>query len=801
MQIFRKIFRVWLCILYTSSALFAQSPEDKIDFKNFNSKLLYELISNQINAIRDSLGIHKLSKDSILELAARNHASYILKSEEISHLQSEPQFATLEKRIEYFKGTHEKLSEIIEVIYIDKPTQIYKKKESIKIYTYQQAADFYIQNSIHTSDHYEILTKRDFYTTALAFATNAERKCIYTVNVFGSRPFKTHHILKHKDHKKVFYPSKKINIENAYGIQPYNEKICAKCVEKIQTIPDFISYGLVVENNKIYFKFSDIEWFEKTFPEGSEAIAVDVVHIDQYPCGDGNMLHRSPIHDGIMFKPLSKSEILKNNLRKDEKSIYTYMGDCPFTNSDEYELSMILIKENTLCSYLIHTPPVLTSSGLIETDLYSDTLSKSEILKNKNLRFSIPFEKAKFEYQEKDIKPFYDSLHLNKFDIKELVIVAYSSVEGSGEKNLELQKKRAQSIVKILQSLQMDSIKTTIRTLENWDQFFRDIKNTPFAYLATLDKPAIKEKLKQDSLLMALEPILKRHRKAFITLKVEKKIDLTGNKYDLIPHYKTALAKKDISNASSLQASLFDAVSNKEISFGSIENIQIPKSKEYAQLINNDIIFRYNHSYPMDYIKALDEAAALDPSNVFIKFNLYNLQLLNWAKEPLSVSNPDPIIKNIKTLFNTKIDKKLVNQLYLNYYILVSDFYKNNQKYKYRDQAVDIIKKYYKTFDASQKDLLTLANYFVRHGRRDYAIELLTSNMQSGDYDEEMLFFYLCLLIGEVEAYDKYSIVTFMKKAQEINKTRFCKLFGEDKLYFQIFKNEDVKYMYCENCK
>ncbi|MCS6823750.1 MAG: hypothetical protein NZ529_05600 [Cytophagaceae bacterium] len=767
---------------------YSQNPDDKIDFKNFNHSFLAELINQQINALRDSIKAPKLTKDSILELAAKNHAVYILKSDQISHLQPDPLFANLEKRVEYFKGTQEKLSEIIEVIYIDKPTQIYKKKETIKIYTYGEAADFYIQNSINTSDHYEILTQKHFYTTAIAFAVNPDRKCIYVVNVFGSRAFKPHHMVKHKTHKKTFYPSKKINIDNAYGIKPYDDKVCAKCVEKFQSIPDYVSYGLKVENNKIYFHFSNLEWFEKVFNEGSEAIAADVLHLDQYPCNDGNMLHRSPVHDGILFRPFSKSEILKNNLRKDENAVWVYLGDCPYTNPNEYNLSLLLINNNTLCGYYINSPPVNATTGLIETEFYSDTLSKSEISKNKNLRFSIPFEKAKSEYSEKDIKPFYDSLHLNKFDIKELVIIAYSSVEGSTEKNSELQKKRAQSIVKVLQSSQMDSIKTTIKTLENWDQFYREIKNTPYAYLASLDKATIKEKLKQDSLLTALEPILKRHRKAFVTLKVEKKIDLTKNKSELIPHYKTALAKKDFANASALQASLFDAVMNKEISYGTMENISIPKSKEYAQLINNDIIFRYNNGYEMDYVKALEEVSALDPSNVFIKFNLYNMQLLNWYKDPSSMNNPDPLIKNIKTLFNTKIDKKLANQLYLNYYILVSDYYKNNQKYKYRDQAVDIVKKYHKTFDATQKDILTLANYFVRHGRRDYSIEILTPYIQSGEYSEDMLFFYLSLIQSDIESYERYSTVALMKRASEMNKTRFCKLFGEETLHSNCSK-------------
>ena len=798
----RKLTYLLTFLLFLKIAISqAQSPTDKIDLKKFNDRYLAELINNKINTLRDSLKLHKLEKDSILEMAAKNHSSYIKKTDDISHLQPTPEFSTLDKRVEYFKGTQEKLSEIIDVIYLDKPTQVYKEKETRKIYTYGEAADFYFKNSFNTSAHYEIMTKKEFYTSGISFGVNEERKCIYVVQVFGSRAYKFHHSVKHKNNKKTFYPSKKLNIENAYGIQPYDDKICTKCVEKFNLVPDYVKCGLTVEDKKIYFNFSDLTLFEKTFPDGDEAIAVDVLHLDQYPCNAGNMLHRSAIHDGILFKPVSKSDILKNNTLKDSKKIKVFLGDCPFTNPDEYELSLLLIKANTLCDYRMSAPLPQVRTEIMEVDLYTDTLSKAEVLKKKNLRFSIPFERSKAEFQEKDIKPFYDSLNLNKFNIKELTIFAYSSIEGSAEKNLELQKQRAQSIVKVLQSFQLDSIKTVIRTIENWDQFFRDVKTTPYAWMSTLDKPTIKEKLQQDSMLVALEPILRKERKAIVTLKVVEKIDLEGDKQVLMKHYMTALSKKDVTNASVLQSTLFDAITSKEMKYDMMGLIAIPKTKEFAQMINNDVIFRYMNNIEGDYVKTLEEASTLDPSNSFIKFNIYNIQLKSWADSTAMVSSPDPIIKNIKTLFNTKVDKKMVNQIYLNYYILVTDLYKQNQKYKYRDDAVGLVKKYYKTIEATQKDYLTLANYFIANGRNDYALEVLQPIIQGGEYSEDILFTYLSLTISDYNNYEKNSTVSLMKKAKELNKYRFCKLYGVEKLKFQLFKNEDIKDMYCETCK
>jgi len=787
-------------LLYSSFQLIAQGPTDKIDLKKFNEKLLSDLIYEKINALRDSVKSYTLAKDSILNLAAKNHSEYIKKTDDISHLQPTPEFSTLEKRVEYFKGTQEQLSEIVDVIYLDKPTQVYKDKNIIKIYTYNEAADFYFRNSFNTAAHYDIFVGKSLHTSGISFGINEERKCIYVINVFGSRAFKFHHSVKHKNNKKTFYPSKKINIENAYGIEPYKENVCRKCVEKFNLIPDHISYGFIVENNKIYFTFSDEAYFGKMFPDGDEALAVDVVHIDQYPCNTGNMVHRSVVHDGILFSPISKSDILKNNLLKEKNQIKVLIGDCPYSNPDEYDLSLLLIKTNVLCDYKYNYKLPASKTEIMGIDFYTDTLSKSEISKKKTLRFVIPFEKAKFEYSNKDIKPFYDSLNLNKFNIKDLTIFAYSSVEGSVEKNLELQKKRAQSIVKVMQSFQLDSIKTIVKTIENWDQFFREIKNTPHAWLASLDKATIKEKLQNDSLLTALEPLLKKERKAVITLKVEEKIDLAKDNQETIKHFMNALAKKDVANASIIQSNLFDAVVSGEIKYDMIGLVALPKTKEFAQLINNDIIFKYNNKIPGDYIKNMEEASALDPSNLFIKFNIYNLQLKSWADSSVLVSNPDPIIKNIKALFGSKVDKKIVNQLYLNYYILVSDLYKSTQKFKYRDESVALVKKYYKTIEATPKDILVLSNFFIAHGRKDFATEILQPLIESGEYDEDILFTYLKCTIDDFNSYEKNNTVSLAKKANELDKERLCNLFGTEKLKFQLLKSEELKSIFCESC-
>ena len=82
----------------------------------------------------------------------------------------------------------------------------------------------------------------------------------------------------------------------------------------------------------------------------------------------------------------------------------------------------------------------------------------------------------------------YNSLSLTDFNIRKINIKAYASVEGSLERNLKLQKQRASSIARSLQSFQKPTIAIEVSSSENWVEFLNDIEKTDFEYLKTLSE-------------------------------------------------------------------------------------------------------------------------------------------------------------------------------------------------------------------------------------------------------------------------------------------------------------------------
>ena len=87
------------------------------------------------------------------------------------------------------------------------------------------------------------------------------------------------------------------------------------------------------------------------------------------------------------------------------------------------------------------------------------------------LKFTVPFEKNKFDYKEADMLPFLNSLQEPDFIINGLFISAFSSIEGDSVSNVKLQKKRSESIIKALASMQKQGVVTNVKTGDSWELF------------------------------------------------------------------------------------------------------------------------------------------------------------------------------------------------------------------------------------------------------------------------------------------------------------------------------------------
>ncbi len=610
--------------------------------------------------------------------------------------------------------------------------------------------------------------------------------------------------------------------QNVYDIKrPQKDYIkkCGKCMEVLNTMPPEVQFGLQSDEfGNIYFLITNKTWFDKLFKKKYDGISVDIVLKEQYTCGKKNNIRTSWASKGTLIPPMYLKDLKKNMLITEYGAVIVKVGEIPKELIDkELELNILLLKNKYLCHYSYFFNIKSYRWSLLDMGLYMDTitylterdtsvsLKEKVVYHNKTLKFVIPFEKNKSEFSTKDIQPLYDSLRLTDFNISNIDIRAYSSVEGSEKRNIELQEKRAKSIIDALQSFQIPKIKQKVSASENWVEFYKDISSSSFEYLTKMTKNQIKEKLKNKNLLLKIEPYLKNHRKAVLFINLEKKntVVLSTSK-QILDAFEKSIKEKNIAEAIEIQKNIFSKILDNKLPSSFINTINIPEKTEYSLLLNNQVAIKYMTDETDLYSTylAYKHLQDLFPKDGHIQYNICALKFRLWilGKE---LVDPKKFKIEIKNLTYKSISPVLVKRMLVNYNIVMSELYMRNGDYKNKDKSLRFIKTKYKYIQTTDKDLLSIAQLFVSYAKYDWAIKLLEPKVKNIDVDEDLLFYYLNLTISDSKLIKKTSYRTIMLNAVNMNKGRFCKMFSSFSsggISFQLLQKKYIKQTYCESC-
>jgi hypothetical protein len=603
--------------------------------------------------------------------------------------------------------------------------------------------------------------------------------------------------------------------ENLYGIKnPLKDfdKRCAKCKTILQTMPDDVKFGTFAQEGYIYFIITDPAWYDQFFVKSGDGIAIDIIDKNWYVCGKKNKLANSWAYHGYLMKPMYLKEMKENLFQIENGSLIVKYAPIPEgLNPDDLEYNLLILKDKYLCHYSNFYDLRGEKWKLLEMGLFMDTLTENNMrsrtaLVSKEWRFEIPFEKNKSEYAQADVKPIYDSLQHNDFYIKSISIKAYSSVEGPLENNIKLQEKRAQSIVKALQTYQIETIYATINASENWVEFLEDIADSKFSYLKTLSKDEIKEKLENKQLSAELEPYLRKHRKAILHIELEKKIKYTEeDTAKLHKMFDEMIAKKNIKEAIEIQQVIFLKVRENKLPHNFIKELEIPEKTEFGMLLNNTAVFNYRQadSDLFSTINYFNKLLELMPGNNRIRYNLRVLQLQSWIVGEAAV-DPVKLKTEIVSLEKAGIDPVLIKRMLINYHIILSEYQQKERNYAEKDKTVKYIYNNYSVLNLSDKDALSLSQYFVAYHKYDWAEKLLAKYAIKIDVEEDLLFYYINLTIAQPKTTATKSYRAIMLNAINLNRERFCaifKPFGKGGISFQLLDSDYLKKTYCENCK
>ena len=589
------------------------------------------------------------------------------------------------------------------------------------------------------------------------------------------------------------------------------ENKCTYFDNYFKNTPKEIGYSVLREGNKLYFQVTDKAWAIKLFKKSGDGIALDVVSKSRYDCD-------KEIEDvqirGTLLKPVYAQQLIRGFKPSLGNRFKTFIGTVPENlREDELEFNILFLNNKVLCRYQRIYNLESYPWELLDMGVYLDSLTyKSKkitnttdqfVTKYKQLKFIIPFQKNKSEYSTEDIKPLYDSLKLTDFNIKKINIKAYSSIEGSLERNLELQKKRANSIVNSIQSLQKPDIVTEISSSENWVEFLNDITSSKYKTLKELSKKEIKQKV-VGAVSDELEVYLKNHRKAVITLDLEKK-----DKYKemttstLISTFNKLIEEENIEEALVVQNSLFEKV-KQEANPEKLWGLTVPEQVKFVPILNENNMFKYlyNLGYSKTIYDDLKKLEKLDPTNKRIKYNLVIVKFVIWKNNwmPIKMADFKAEILKLKTY---GITQNLIDRMLVNFHIVKAEKNLKEKKYDAKDESMEFIIDTYENFKLSDYDYLSLAQFLNYYSNKDEAIEVLYDKVRTITVDEDLLFYYLNLTI-----LDKYNVAssnyrTVMLNAINMNKKRFCKMFNSslnEGVTFQLLDNKYLRKTYCESC-
>ena len=591
-------------------------------------------------------------------------------------------------------------------------------------------------------------------------------------------------------------------------------KACSNCFNVFRQKTKEVRFSIQNENGNLYFQTNDRKWFNLLFKNSTDGLALDIVAKDIYNCAVTSIKNEQI--NGTLLKPVYAKR-LKSGLRSSRKDMFRVLvGKIPAQlKGKELEYNILFLGNKTLCRYQIIYNLKAYQWDLLDMGMYLDSVSfknqklvsqgeENVKIRYKTLKFKIPFEKNKSVYSPEDIKPVYDSLNLTDFNIKTINIKAYSSVEGSLERNIELQEGRANSIAKAIQTYQRPTIKNTISSSENWVEFLNDIEGTKYENLKTLNKAQIKKKL-VGVFSAEMEPYLKNHRKALITLELEKK-----DKYKTMPVTKLvslfnqSITDDKLAEASAIQNSLFEKLKISEASPDILKQLEVPMQLKYINLLNKNSAIKYQLDERQIVIvrNELEQLKKLDSKNPRIRYNLAAIKFKIWRYNIEKV-NPSLFKDEIFDLEKYKISKALINRMMINYHIIQSENFNRKRDYSSKDKSVNYIKSIYEKIPLSDFDYFSLAQFLSYYANVEAAAELLSDKARQIEVDEDLLFYYLNLTLinKELTKTDEYRAI--MLNAVNLNKDRYCKLFNtpeKDGVTFQLLKDDYLRNSYCENC-
>lgn len=795
----KKLFTLSLLIVtFCTITYHAKAQNETIVLNEFDNTMLENMIFDKINEYRTTNKLENLTRNEKLDKAANSQA---MEFKEMMKLDPNDDVSARLKKV----GGNGKA---------DGNSLIFSISKGKDLLTYQDAAKQIADKFISGKASQKKIVTPSYFYTGLSVVLDVEKKKVYVSQTLGGLDVAGGNL-------KKLYKTLPIKVTTKSKFLPANDKDCKQC-EKFTQFKKLYN-GIEIKNGKVYLTYHNLKELKSLLKKDNDGLGIEFVIRKQYRCEGENIYNAAIPTRGAVVKPTFSKKLIgpKKNLAEGGDKAKSYYGVIGKVKKsilaklpEDYEYNVLVIQNGTVCksikrSYVedggqksLTVLSIFPDSAILNPGGWVPTNEKGVIT------FKIPFEVNKSDYQASDVKPLMDALNEPKYKINNIILDAHSSLEGDTLNNTRLQQKRAESILRAIQSMgKADSnlVKSqNITTSNGWDIWQQQVKtNKDLAYFKNMTYDEIRDNLKDPEVFKKLDTVLKAQR--FAGVKMDVTYDATGANEQpfVLSQLKKAIDAKDGAKALKIQQFAISRILAKKYDAAPFISMVIPQNPNFTSLIVNQIFLDNAINQDGELSPAVrakfEDLYKKSPDNGFASFNkfLYDVKF-GELKDEKQIKETQ---KGIDGLYATKIPQKYADALNLEYQFKIMGYFDTvDNKNPLIGDCMERIKKVFNVEGSSWQNALKLGYIFIANNDLKYATKILSPFLNTEGVNPELYFTYLTAAAPDDKNIFTKDFRIAMDKAKEADQERFCKLFGAPKLSFQYLENPLIKESYCATC-
>jgi hypothetical protein len=357
-------------------------------------------------------------------------------------------------------------------------------------------------------------------------------------------------------------------------------------------------------------------------------------------------------------------------------------------------------------------------------------------------------------------------------------------------------------VADVLLQNQQNKIKPVIIPRDSWGLFLLENEDGKYADIVNLGKKQAIARINSDKkLLEELEPVLARERFAQIIMDVS--YDLSGEKEQRLStvSFNRALKKGNQALAQQVLEFITRRIREGRYPVSVLDSLTQDNGAQNVAVSNNIIYQKYSLTNSLDEEDLLvtEKNLKQQPAEPVLQYNTVfcKLKLDSNAGDP---AHRNEVQQTIDGLYG-KLDSSLVNGLNIEWQFRILESLDTLPDAAAQVEAcISRIKTFYKIRDASWQNALKLSQVFVK--ARDFAkaASILEPFLKDPKVNENLVFMYVSCASRTKEKYHSRTFAKALQIAKEKNAERYCRLFGEPYMTFQVLENPEVKRTYQLSC-